>query len=70
MVRIQQFESKQRKYTFNRERSSIYKISIEKVRVRLRRQPVDLKDIHQIVILAVNIPADREFLIVWYGDVY
>lgn len=40
----------------------VHEISIEQVRVRLRRNAVNLKNIAQVVELSMNIPANRYVL--------
>mmetsp|Transcript_88209 Transcript_88209/g.246809 ORF Transcript_88209/g.246809 Transcript_88209/m.246809 type:complete len:317 (-) Transcript_88209:327-1277(-) len=57
---VQQFPSEQAQHDLDRERTSVHKVAIEDVRVFLGRNPVQLKDVQEIVKLTVDVAADRD----------
>ena len=61
---INAFPSNECEHTLDRERTSIYKITIEKIFIFVSRITIDFENIHQIVILAMDISAYCYFLLI------
>ena len=70
MTRIESFPSQQANDDFNWEGTPVNEISIEQVGISLGWITIDLEDIHQIIILSVNITADSYFLVLRYGNMH
>ena len=70
MARIQGLPGQQANDDFDGEGTSVNEISIEQIGVSLRGVAIDLEDIHQIVVLSVNITTDSDFLVLRHGDVH
>lgn len=59
-VWIQEFETEENQNALYRERAAVDKVSVEEVHVYWRREPILGKDVHEIVVLTVNISANSE----------
>lgn len=70
MVGIEQFKPEKRKYAFHGEGASINKVSVEKIRIGFRWQPINAENIEQIVELTVNIATHGKLALVWYIDIH
>ena len=61
VLRIANFPSEHCHYYFNREGTSVYEVSVEYVRIFFRRTSVYFENVHQIIVLTVDIATDRDF---------
>lgn len=70
VIRIQQLETKQRKYTLHREGTPVNEIAVEQVGILFRGQTIDLEYVHQVVELTVNVATNRELLLIRHSDIH
>lgn len=63
MIWIKKLETEQSEYAFDAEGASIDKVSVEQIRIRFRRKPIFIKDVHKIVELTMNVSADGELVL-------
>ena len=57
-------------HTFDRERPSIHEVTVEEVFIIYGWYSVHLEDVHEIVVLSMNVSADCDLLVVRYFIVY
>ena len=69
VLRVKQLPAEQSDDAFDGEGTSVYEISVEEVGISLTGVAVDLKDIHQVVVLPVNVSADIELVLIGNFDV-
>ena len=62
VVGIQEFVAEQDENALDRERTAVHKVSVEQVGILFRRLTIQLENVHQVVILAMNISTDGKFL--------
>lgn len=62
MLRQAHLPCKQRHDDFHSKRSSVNEVSVEHVRVLLRRVPIQLENIEQIIVLPMDVTADCDLL--------
>ena len=62
VVGIQEFVAEQDENALDRERTAVHKVSVEQVGILFRRFTIQLENVHQVVILAMNISTDGKFL--------
>ena len=70
MVGVAHLPREQAHYHLHGETSSVNEVAIENIGVRLGRNSVDLEDIQEIVVLAVDVSADSDFLVVFSLDLH
>ena len=58
---IANLPSEHRHYYFDREGASVYEVSIEKIRIFFGRTSVYFENVHQIIVLSVNVATDSDF---------
>ncbi len=66
-VDVGAFPSNESEHALDRERPSIYKISVEEVLVVDSGVAVDVEDVHQVVVLTVDVSANGHFLLLSDG---
>mmetsp|Transcript_50289 Transcript_50289/g.141370 ORF Transcript_50289/g.141370 Transcript_50289/m.141370 type:complete len:241 (+) Transcript_50289:74-796(+) len=54
----------------DREASSVHEVAVEEVGVLFGGQPVDLEDIQQVVVLPMDVAADRDLRVCWELDLH
>lgn len=64
VLRVRNFCSQQRDDDFARERSSVDEVAVEQVNVLLWRLTVEIENIHEIIVLTVDISAYCDFFII------
>lgn len=60
VVRIEKPEAEEHENALDRERSSVDKVAVKQIRVGFRRKAVELKDVQQIIVLAVDVAWSNE----------
>lgn len=63
-INIRTLPSNQSQYTLHRKRPSINKVPIEQIFIAYRRILVQSENIHQVVVLTVNVPTNRNLLLI------
>lgn len=62
-VRVHELVDVEREDTLDRKRASVNEISVEEIRFLRGRFSVELEDVEQVVVLAVDVSADGEGLV-------
>lgn len=62
VLRVANFPGEHQHDDFDREGAAIDEITVENVWILLRGVPVQLENVHQVVVLAMDVAADRDFL--------
>jgi hypothetical protein len=66
MIGVEEFVTQEDKNALHGKTASVDEISVEQIWICFRGFAIQLKDVHQIVVLPMNISTNGEFVLIWY----
>lgn len=69
MIWVEELEPKQREDALDGKGTSINEITIEQIRILLRWQAINLKNVKEIIKLSMYITTHGKFLVIWNWDI-